>query len=223
MAGAVSQPRDLTPSGEGGSEPALAWNGSRFQLAYTVVFGSPFPGGSLSEVRGVSLSAGGSGLDSGVELIIPDGEQPAIATSGREFLVVANRGPGLIGVWLDPSGARSGEPFPVSRAGWISGEASVAWIGQSYAVAAHGLVAAGWQLRVMFVPPLARGRFAELGMWSRPDRHGGMSAAIAPGTDAPLVFFSDVRDDEASGGSSRLMFERIFDLPIPACRRAAGR
>ena len=222
-AGVVSQPRDLTLPGEGGSEPALAWNGDRFVLAHTIFFGSPFPGGTSTEVRAVALRGDGSNEGSSSHVLITDGMRPAIATGGREFFVVAERWGTLQGVWLEPSGVRAGDSFPITRSGWISRDASLAWTGQAYAVAAHGRIAAGWQLRVMFVASLARGRFAEVGVWSRPDLHGGMSAAVATGGEAPLVFFSDVRDDEASGGSSRLMFERMFDLPQLLRRRAAGR
>jgi hypothetical protein len=150
-----------------------------------------------------------------------------VATSGGEFLVTSERRVNLAGSWVDSSGQPVGGTFdigPVASNSDIGNRNSaVAWTGESYAVATHtfALDSGAWELHVGFLAPLSTRVTNQRIIQSRPDWLGGTSVAIATSQQDSLVVFSDIRHDDDSGGSSRVLLERIADLPAPQGRRRA--
>jgi len=232
----VDPARDLTAADDGGDEPALAWNGHRFLLAYTRTFGPlvsfpPFP--VQKEVHAIALDANAISIASSSRVLVQDGWRPDVATSGGEFLVttdVLRPDEGrvtLAGSWVDSSGQPVGGTFdigPVASNSDIGNRNSaVAWTGELYAVATHAFAfdSRAWQLQVGFLAPLSTRVTNRRMIESRPDWLGGTSVAIATQQQDPLVVFSDIRHDDDSGGSSRVLLERIADLPAPHGRRRA--
>ena len=224
----------VTPAGEltligsipGGVDPALAWNGQRFVLVTAVKETSSFGLEPLypTDVEATVLNAEGTALGE-PRLIIVASSQPAVATSGSEFLVTAEFDDRLVARWLDRSASPLSTQFQLGTVARNHdyGANGIGWNGSAYVMAVHARIGGVWTLRVGSLAPLSTTPHVDRALLSRPDLGGGITVAlVVRATGDPMLVFTDITHDDALGGSSRLLVSALSELPATGRRRAAS-
>ena len=118
-------------------DPAVAFNGTNFFVAWEPLGGTPRvrgvlvgPGGRLLKGTSLFLSAAGYVVE----------ENPAVASDGSQFLVVwrgfneARDSYDILGVRVDASGAVAGSPFSITTVAGNEQRPAVAWTDSSFLV-----------------------------------------------------------------------------------------
>lgn len=218
-------------------EATLGWNGTNFVLAYTrIIQSSGFPG-TWSDVEAVPLTRNGIQIGDS-RIVIRQSMSPSIASDGDRFLLTTEsrevldstanlhltRVPTVWGTWLTKDGMQAGETFPIATtAAALLGTSmsDVVWTGSEFDVTGWRQTGNAWRLWRMSLTPQSW-RWGSTPS-ATPDRTApGPTIGTVMAGGAPMVVTTEVRNDNGSGGSSRILIRTAIEEEVPR-RRAVRR
>lgn len=219
------------------AESTLGWNGKTFVLAYTrIIQSSGFPI-TWSDVEAIPLDRNGIRIGES-RIVIPRSMSPSIASDGDRFLLTTESReviesasnlhltpvPKVWGTWVTTDGLRAGDTFPIaSTAAALLGTrmSDVIWTGSEFDVTGWRQTGNAWRLwRASITPQFWRWGSTPS---ATPDRTaaGPTIGTIMTG-GLTMVVTTEVRNDNESGGSSRILVRTGIEDEMPR-RRAVRR